>query len=103
MELEKIRSLASESWIFLNQDELYSPLALVVGGVIVLVLGQMFKKFAEYQMAKGAGHWAPGTTGRDLLNRFERRAKFSWFLILFGTVWLSQMVVEKVFLNRIFY
>jgi hypothetical protein len=95
--LENVRSIASQSVEFLNKDEFYSPLAMVMGGLFVLGLGALLRKFAAFQISRGLGDWQKGSTGSELLERFEKRIRLSWVLVAFGIFWLAQLVIETKF------
>jgi hypothetical protein len=96
VDIEKVRSIASDSIEFLHRDEFFSPLAMVLGGMLILIVGTLFRKFANFQMSRGLGNWTNGSSGRELLERFEKRIQFSKLLVAFGAIWLLQLVIETV-------
>jgi len=73
----------------LANDDVYSPLILLAGGLLGLFFFNAFRWFVSRVEPMQVGDW------QGTLRRFEKRSRVSWVLVAFGALWLLQLVVER--------
>ena len=70
-------------------SDFYSALFLIIGGFAGLLMIQITGRFQTISRS-------PNISMRleTLRQRFESRQRWSWVMVIFGTLWLLQLVLE---------
>ncbi len=72
--------------------EIYSPLTMLVGGLLSLGLMALLKMFVRQRVQQ---HRLPSAKATQILSRFEGRTKMSYALVAFGALWMLQIIIER--------
>lgn len=76
---------------FLRQDEYYSPLFFIGAGIMAQMFCFVLKRFYLHYTVPQDQMYMENT-----LKRFEARRRLSWILVIFGCLWLVQLLIEQV-------